>query len=269
MSKMKSMVIYLFLNFCAFDCVVHSKKHQFISDCHYDGSAERGKYPLTFICNENLGERNFFVNTLHYCTGQSDFDNYNIGSINFKNCELSKIASNFFKIYKNVFELNMSNLGVETLQPESFKSGTQLMKLSASHNKITEIPADLLIEAVNLNTLDLSNNQISRFDPNAFSLGNSLKYLYLESNNISELSAEMFNELTELEYVDVSYNQVTKIPANLFDECKQLLNFNCSYNKINHFGPDIFPASNLLNILDLSHNNISELHVSTFQTLTE
>ncbi|XP_031622720.1 chaoptin-like [Contarinia nasturtii] len=208
---------------------------------------------------------------------------------------------NFFEIYFNVFELDMSNLGVETLKPESFESGTELFKLNASHNKITEIPFYLLKETVNLTILDLSNNQISRFDPNAFSLGNSLKYLVLESNNISELSAEMFYKLTELEYVYVSYNQITKIPANLLDSfvllkkmfwfaffilailAKDIHSHELDYGEkfhdnslnwgnknINELSPNMFKVCcNDIKKLILSYNKIEQVPSFVFQTLKQ
>lgn len=59
---------------------------------------------------------------------------FNLKTVN-ETVKDSQIASNFFRAYSNVHDLDISNLGVESLQPDSFIGAKDLV--------VYEIPANL------------------------------------------------------------------------------------------------------------------------------
>ncbi|XP_055307992.1 chaoptin-like [Sitodiplosis mosellana] len=266
---MSSHFIYMIFVILAVLHGVSSEKYQYIGNCRCDKSASPGKWALKFICIENYAEKNYFSSGWSVCGDQNGFYKWYIGSINFKNCKFKQIPNNTFEVYYDVYDLNLSNLGIETLRPENFAGATNLKNLNASDNKLTEVSANLFHDAVNLVKLEISYNQIAFIAPEAFSTADHLTLLTLNENKISELSVELFQKFRALKNLYLSSNRISVVPADLFSKCTNLKYLDCSKNQINFFDSNAFSDGNHLETLLLSFNNISDLPVDTFQKLVE
>lgn len=152
-------------------------KNQYIGECELD-LFHFDEYRVSFICVKNYVETKFFSNDSELsttCKNGFYLIKECVVEINFKNCELSQIQNDLFEIYENVYNLDLSDVGLKTLRPEDFVKAKKLKQLSVRGNNLTEVPANLLHDAVNLEDLNFSNNQITCFDSNTFDLGNRLK----------------------------------------------------------------------------------------------
>ncbi|XP_055301669.1 uncharacterized protein LOC129568127 [Sitodiplosis mosellana] len=190
--------------------------------------------------------------------------NQRVEEISFENCEFVQLPYNIFSAYPDVHLFNISNVGIQSLQPESFDFATDLIALNASHNRITEVPAFLLRYSPNLTDVDFSYNQIEWVDPDAFTLhpsGSHIKHLNLSRNNFTELPVSMFKNLVALESLQMTHNQIEKIPSFLFRTCNRLIDIDFSYNKIATIGHFGFFEDFYLQVLNLSHNNLKKLDI--------
>lgn len=121
-------------------------KNQYIGECELD-FYQFDEYGLSFICVENYVETKFFSNdsmSLTKCKNDFYLIQECVLEINFKNCKLSQIQNNFFGIYENVYNLDLSDVGLKTLRPEDFVKAKKLKQLSVRGNNLTEVPASLL-----------------------------------------------------------------------------------------------------------------------------
>lgn len=270
-----------------------ASKHQHIGDCFFYDADYAGACNLTLICIDELIETNFFVpNVVSVCPKLAHtFDKYWIGSIDFKDCELTELPEGFFEVYYNVHTLNVSYLELISLQAENFVKSKNMTKFIASHNKINKIPSHLFAESNSLNEVDFSFNEINEIDADAFGTGNIVQMLNLAFNNISDLNIQLFKNLIELKQLHVSHNKIVRIPPLLFHSSDKLIDvdlsfnkitkiedfalfgdvnlekLNLSHNQITNFDRQILENHSHLTDLDISHNQIIELKSDTFKSL--
>ncbi|XP_055309418.1 leucine-rich repeat-containing protein 70-like [Sitodiplosis mosellana] len=220
---MNAHFIYLILLIFTIDHGVCSQKYAYIGECDCE-RPEPYKYRLTFICVVNYVETNYFSeSSLCGCRNNSIlFLQEFIGEIEFKNCVLSQIPNNF-------------------------------------GNKLTEVPANLLQGAVNLETLDFSCNKINNFDPDTFSAENSLKILYLSHNNISELPVNTFKKLIKLESLDLAHNSIDALPVDIFEKLIKVQKLDLSHNKLSEIPSFLCHNMEKLNEVDFSNNKLMRI----------
>ncbi|XP_031639954.1 leucine-rich repeat-containing protein 15-like, partial [Contarinia nasturtii] len=286
-------IIPVIIFLTSIECVASINYHQ-IGDCHYVDSYQSfdGKFNLTFICVETNYENTFFTKDTASTCKRNNYKFYKsaIGVINFKDCDLHQIDSNFFDVYSNVFSLNISNLGLQSLQPDFFKSAKSLTKINASHNYLNEMPT--LNQSNKLVDVDFSYNLIKNINANTFTAdSNRVEMLNLSHNNITELSVQLFKTMPELKRLYVSQNRIGDLPSFLFHNSKNLVEVDLSNNQIGRiddlafFGDSNLDKINLSNNqltafnkkiienhehlthLDISHNLIDKLKADTFQNL--
>lgn len=254
---MNSVFLYLFSFILTVSHSVCSQKYQNIGEC-------QGRYFLTLICVEKYVDTDILSDSETYTWCDGSFEKSSTGRINFKNCEFSQVPNIPFKLYYNVYSFDISNLGVDSLQPENFVGAKKLEYLYVTENKLTKIPANLFYEAVNLVKLDLSNNQINYFDSNSFSAGNHLNRLNMSYNNFSELPFETFQKLIELQTLDISHNKIAEIPSFLFYKMEKLNEINLSHNKITRIDYFAFSSALGLQKVILAHNQLKILNRRVF-----
>lgn len=247
---------------------------------------------LTLICSNDsqqidlLNQNSaYFLCSDHYNDGES-VQKQKIRQVNIENCQMSKLSIKYdiFGQYTRLQELNISHIGLETLEKEIFTNATSLKKLNASHNKIQEIPVQLLNNAVLLNEidfsynqikrlhsfflpdssqlviLDFSNNQIETIDKDAFDNMTNLNKLNLTHNPIGFLNIGTFSKLKNLQYLNLSDTNLVEIRLGTFSHTRQLVSLDLSWNQLKTIDFSLFlPKFSYLNTLYLNENHLTDL----------
>ncbi|KAJ6689489.1 hypothetical protein OIU85_005855 [Salix viminalis] len=182
-------------------------------------------------------------------------------------------------------QLQLSSSGLEGPVPESFFSkNPNLVSAILSHNNLSSLPDDLLLNADKVQVLDLSYNNftgsisglkvenscnsLSQLDlsgnflmdsiPPSLSNCTNLRTLNLSFNMITGEIPRSLGELGSLQRLDLSHNHISGwIPSELGNACNSLLELKLSYNNISGPIPVSFSPCSWLQTLDLSNNNLS------------
>ncbi|XP_011024819.1 PREDICTED: serine/threonine-protein kinase BRI1-like 2 [Populus euphratica] len=182
-------------------------------------------------------------------------------------------------------QLQLSSTGLEGPVPEKFFSkNPNLVYINLSHNNLSSLPDDLLLNSDKVQALDLSYNNftgsisglrvenscnsLSQLDlsgnfltdsiPPSLSNCTNLKTLNLSFNMITGEIPRSLGELGSLQRLDLSHNHISGwIPSELGNACNSLLELKLSYNNISGSIPVSFSPCSWLQTLDLSNNNIS------------
>ncbi|XP_031636759.1 chaoptin-like [Contarinia nasturtii] len=205
-----------------------------------------------------------------------------IDAIRFNGCKLHHIPHNIFKFYPYLRLLDISSLGLGSLQPEHLIGSKRPWELFAAKNHIKEMPAFLFANAGSIIRFDLSHNDIKRIDPQSFIGANELEildlsenqiemvnerafiglanltHMNLAQNNISEIHSFAFVGLERLHHLDLSQNFISILEDKTFANLSRLSWLQLSYNQIYQIKPYAFATAHSLSRLDLSHNNISD-----------
>ncbi|XP_031622957.1 leucine-rich repeat-containing protein 15-like [Contarinia nasturtii] len=175
------------------------------------------------------------------------------------------IKRNFFTHFPNVHTINLSNVGLESLQKEIFNEATNVSKLILSKNHLTEIPTLVFINAKNLTFANFSENQIMRIDSLAFAGANKLQTLDLSNNDLRALD-EVFIGLSGLRMLNLSYNKLSGLSSRNFSTCK-LWELDVSHNNISMIKEHAFDELSDLRLLNLSFNPVGDLTSDRFTYL--
>lgn len=210
------------------------------------------------------------------------YNKHMIDAIRFENCHLNHIPYDTFKSYPFLRVLDISNLSINSLQPEHFIGAKRPWELFAPNNNLNEIPPFLFMHAgsvikvdlsynhfqhidartfvrsTNITMLDLSGNRIEVLNERTFNGLVNLTHMSLADNKISEIDAFAFDGLRKLFLLDLSNNRVTILKNGTFANLTKLNHLQLSFNRINQIEPLAFATAHSLLRLDLSHNNITD-----------
>lgn len=246
-------------------CILFTIVHSVYSQKYpYIGGFEETENGVTFFCTDNFVPITFFNDLEYSCFDGKYFLKSLIDLIRFENCDFTQIPRINFEMYNGLHRLDLSNIGLETIQPKDFKGATHLKCLSVKGNKFTEIPANCFHETFNLNTLDLSYNQINHIDPNAVHAENNLKSLYLSHNELSELPFKIFTNLKKLISLDLSYNKISEMPVNTIQKLVKLQFLNLAHNEITFLPSFLFQRMKSLREIDFTANQITQIDSFAF-----
>lgn len=256
------------MNFAS--CEINHSKYEFIGDCEWTNRGNNNG-SLIFICYDHRHKDRFFDYYDDPKPCLNDDHGYRkdaIGDIAFKNCGFSKIAVDIIEYYRYVWLLNISDIALETLDKENFngKHGQRLHILLASHNRLTEIKANLFANAKHVKEVDFSFNQISHIDPMAFKDANEMEILNLSGNHLLKWENQIFSELKNLHTLNLNDNQIDAIDSLMFSGLVNLRVLDLSQNNLTKLNEQSF-GKTLLTHLNLSHNAIHEYTVNTLNNL--
>lgn len=193
--------------------LVLSLKSDQIGDCLYSPHNLDGN--ITFVCFSNvfpteiLSESNFTE-----CRNYHHVNKQTIEVVAFLNCKMKHLPSNIFKKYLYIEELDVSNLGLNEIEPEIFRQIVYVKNVTAPHNNLTQVP--IIPHTNQVEILDLSSNPLKQLAPNAFSHLIKLECIYLMNTSISEIQSFTFNYQRNLKIVDLSNNHIKSIDMTLF-----------------------------------------------------
>jgi Leucine-rich repeat (LRR) protein len=154
---------------------------------------------------------------------KDEFDKcVNLEILNISNNAIKKISDNFLK-NKKLKILNLSNNALVSIPKKGYKSVEELV---ISHNKISELPQDL----IQLNFIDFSFNKIKEVPSNIFN-ENILK-IFGAYNEIKALPKIQIIKNTKLNEILLGFNQIEKLQDNFFEIFPNIKIFDISYNQI-------------------------------------
>jgi len=138
----------------------------------------------------------------------------------------------------------------------------ELQTLNVAHNKITEIPVDILrLEFVR--KLQCQHNRICHISFGR-GLGSNLVHVELQNNELQSLGEDI-GECVHLQHLNVSFNRLRSLPLSLFESCSKLQVLEATNNQI--AGPLLninFSKCLRLRECDLSMNRITAISTSMF-----
>lgn len=189
-----------------------------------------------------------------------------IDAIRIENCHLTRIPRDTFKSYPYLRQLDMSNVGLEFLQPENFIGVKRSWELYVPNNNIKDIPPYLFMHAGSVVKVDLSYNQLKEVNPKSFVHSINISMLDLSGNQINVLNERTFNGLVNLTHMNLGHNKITGIDAFAFEGLRRLFLLDLSHNFISFLKDQTFANLTKLNHLQLSYNQINQIEPCAFAT---
>ena len=184
---------------------------------------------------------------------------------------------------------------LKSLSTDLFKPlSSELVSLSLSFNKITQIDSGTFNELDSLQSLDLSYNHIRKLETLSFANLRNIRSINLEGNDIEIMDVETFYYLPKMERLKLSFNRIKVFSLHHFDQVGSLstLTLSLDHNLISGNGIDgatgegsMTPISssaegggdfleeslpirvNSIEVLDLSHNNLTSLNSTLLDPL--
>lgn len=183
------------------------------------------------------------------------------------NHHLAPMPSNIIVSLTSLQVLDISNVGLRTVQSELFSKSPNLMSIYLKNNKISEISDGTFNNLRNLTTVDLSYNNIMTIKPGAFINAMNIRSLSLKGNQLSAFKGEIFNTGTGLEELDISENQLSYLFPTSFRIHPRLKRLVASNNKFNFFPAAIIAGMQFLEHIDLSNNQLKTVEELDFARL--
>lgn len=163
--------------------------------------------------------------------------------------------------------VDLSNIGLRTVQSELFTKSPNLRSIYLRNNKIAELGDGTFYNLRNLTTVDLSFNNIMTIKPGAFVNAMNIRFLSLKGNQLSAFKGEIFNTGTGLEELDISDNQLSYLFPTSFRIHPRLKRLVASNNKFNFFPASIISGLQFLEHIDLSKNQLQAVEELDFARL--
>lgn len=121
---------------------------------------------------------------------------------------LSISVKNDFSIYR--FECE--NCGLTFIESGTFDAMPAMTRLNLAHNKLTNLPKDLLRSLSSLRELDLSKNRFDKLEDDMFEGATSLTKLNLAMNSfVSGLRVTPFLKTPNLARLDASFCNMQRV----------------------------------------------------------
>ena len=168
-----------------------------------------------------------------------------------------------------VTDLDLSNAGIRSLQPDDFSGLTKLRSLDLYDNELSSLPAGVFSGLTALWTLSLSNNEFSSLPVGVFSGLTALRWLYLSSNELSSLPVGVFTGLTALKSLSLGSNEFSSLPAGVFTGLTALWTLYLQDNSLSLLPAGVFSDLTSLFELNLYDNELRSLPVGVFSGLTK
>lgn len=236
---------------------------------------------VVFNCNESSNEiethEKIYKNQQLYFSDSDGLDCYKenrslhrycskqmIDAIRFEKCHLYHIPYGTFKAYPYLRVLDISQLGLDSLQPEHLVGAKRAWDLMAGNNELKEIPTSLFATAGSVTKVDLSYNKIRRIEAQHFIGANELKMLDLSGNQIVALDEHAFEGLVNLTHMNLAYNRINEFHPFSFVGLKRLYHLDLSHNSISMLKDRTFANLSRLNQLQLSYNQINQIESFAF-----
>lgn len=226
------------------------------------------------------------VNTRHICTltgvvleaGEvlniitehaGSFTDDDVVQLNFELSNVSYVPNQVFSQFNRLEELSMNDVGLETINLDSFEGATSLITFSARFNSIRSLNAGVFNGLNQLTVLNLAYNLIDEVSENLFSGLTNLENLHLEGNPLTSADlAGRFSSLLNLQLLELSETRLGNLPANYFNGLTSLTTLHLQRSQISEINVNAFLGLPSLTVLFLYSNSLSNLTGSLFRELS-
>lgn len=277
---MKRIILVSLLFNCTI-CQLNAAKSSIITHCKWYNRFDL--FGVVFLCdqfsNEIETQEKVYKNQQTYF---NDFDGLEcftnngssrryhtkqkIDAIRFDGCQLYHIPYSTFKAYPYLRVLDISQLALDSLQPEHLVGAKRSWELLAGNNELKEIPALLFANAGSVTKVDLSYNKIRQIDRQSFVGANDLTMFDLSGNQIELLNERALGNLVNLTHMNLAYNQINRIDQYAFDGLERLYHLDLSHNFISILKDFTFMNLSRIHQLQLSYNQIYQIEAYAFAT---
>ncbi|XP_030558658.1 uncharacterized protein LOC115761138 [Drosophila novamexicana] len=187
-----------------------------------------------------------------------------VASIKIANCTIEYMHPEAFHGLDELYAVNMTDVGVAIINPDTFAQNKKLRMLTISGNDLSVMSTlHYLIKSSSIEELDLSRNNLMELNPSAFSKLTNIVYISLAQNNLQKIPENVFETVDSIEELDLSYNSLKELPANVFNGTA----LSILHLKYNSFTGDLHFGVKDLQQLDLSFNSIVHVHHSMFDKM--
>ncbi|XP_022056357.1 asporin [Acanthochromis polyacanthus] len=168
-----------------------------------------------------------------------------------QNNDITEIKEDDFKGLNTLYGLFLINNKISKIHPKAFRNMDHLKLLYLSYNLLTEIPANL---PPNVIELRFHENKINRIQKDAFKGLRKLHVLELGANPLANSGIELgaFNGLSTL-YIGIAEAKLTAVPKDLPPSITEL---SLDYNKIAKVEVEDFIRYKNLQRLGLGFNQV-------------
>ena len=167
-----------------------------------------------------------------------------------------------------VTQLDLTDSGIDALQPHDFRDLGRLQRLYLRGNSLTTLPPSLFHGLVRLEQLGLNSNRLTELPPELFAGLVSLEGLWLNGNQLRTLPDGIFSDLAELTHLTLAGNSLTDLPAGAFTGLISLQSLSLLQNSLSTLPDDVFSGLSSLNQLWLQENSLTALPEDIFSGLT-
>ncbi|XP_018541926.1 asporin [Lates calcarifer] len=176
-----------------------------------------------------------------------------------QNNDITEIKEDDFKGLHRLYGLFLINNKISKIHPKAFRNMDHLRLLYLSYNLLTEIPANL---PPNVIELRFHENKINRIQENAFKGLRKLHVLELGANPLTNTGIDLgaFNGLSTL-YIGIAEAKLTAVPKALPSSITDL---SLDYNKITKVEIEDFKRYKNLQRLGLAFNQIKFVENGSF-----
>lgn len=205
---------------------------------------------LTMFLNQNMHGYLTIINEHNY----NGYNGDHVGKINFEYTDMKEISSNLFQKFSSLWEVNLSNVGLETIHRDNFQSYVgKIEVLNLSKNKLAYLGNMIFSSLEALTDLDLSDNMIADYHDGAFDACCSvLKNLNLKSNKIKQIKPTTLSNFNTLTLLDLSENNIVEIGGIANEKISYIEKLNLSNNDITEFDCELQISVKSL-ILNFNH----------------
>lgn len=217
---------------------------------NFEGHYECFLNTVSIPDNENLN----FVFTGNHLTGHT----------NAQVTRLNIVGSRFFFIIRQAFT-TFINLriysftapitgNVMRFQPDAFLNANNLEQIIINGAGLSNITANSLFGAPNLQVLNLENNQIATLPNTLLERADRLLTCNLMQNQLTYIHNTFFARATNLTNINLNNNQLTSLPQLLLSHTRLIVQFHAQSNQINAIGRRFLNNLNALTTLNLIGN---------------
>ena len=154
---------------------------------------------------------------------------------------------------------------ISTIQPGTFSTLSQLIRLKLEGNLLTSVDATTFSQLHRLRNLYLHDNLITSVADRAFPAG--LDSLTLYKNRMTALPENVFQGMNVVHTLNLRENMFTTFPDGLFRDMTAMEHLDLSWNNLTTIGRDLFRNTVALRSADLALNSILYIHPESFSTL--
>ncbi|KAM9242386.1 leucine-rich alpha-2-glycoprotein isoform 1-T1 [Dugong dugon] len=182
---------------------------------------------------------------------------YNLGNGSSVNCHPTAEPPHHLPadtVYLAVEFFNLTQLPANILQDAS-----NLQELHLSNNRLENLSAEFLLPVPQLKVLDLTHNALSQLPPGLFQASAALHTLVLKENCLEVLRASWLNGLKALAYLDLSGNRLQMLPPGLLANLTALQILDLGDNQLEVLPSDLLRGPLRLERLHLESNRLRVL----------